>query len=179
MGGHPAEEVRQYKIEADAIKKDPAIKLYLADLTQSRGNNGFLNKSTIQYIVTATRQFLIYTDTPITDHAMQDLVTYKRHNRDSTDIELAVKSFSLEEPKKAHASLACRIQGIFTRNFAKLDVKVNTHFPPAHENITRGIFREIYTKLTEEQKDIGLDPSRMRAPSNRHFGGIGVEGAER
>jgi hypothetical protein len=154
QGGHTKAERDAYNAEATAIKNDPAIRLYLADLSQSRNNNGILNDEAIQSTITATRQFLRYTDTPITDHAMQDLVTYKRHNRDSTDIELAVKSYALEAPIQSHANRACRIQGIFTRNFAKLDVKVNTHFPPAIENITRGIFREIFTHLTTEQQDM-------------------------
>jgi hypothetical protein len=102
----------------------------------------------------AVKRFLAYTEIPITNHTMQELVTYKRNNPQSTDIELAVKAFSLENPKILQANMATRILGIFTTNFAKLNVRVNTHQPPAEENCTKGIFLQIYDSLNQEQRDM-------------------------
>jgi len=60
----------------------------------------------------------------------------------SKDIELAVKSFSLEwGSKKRGANYASRIQEVFRANFAPLGVWKNTHFPPAEENCSLGISR--------------------------------------
>lgn len=95
-----------------------------------------------------------YTALEFNGHAIKDLVDYKRGNPQSTDTEQAVRAFSLEQPIKHHHSLASSILGIFRHNFAPLNIRVHNHFPPAEENCTEGIFREIFSKLTEEQKDM-------------------------
>jgi hypothetical protein len=58
----------------------------------------------------------------------------------------------VEEPIKSHSKLASNVLGIFRANYAQLQLRVNNHFAPAEENCTLGIFREIFSKLTDEQK---------------------------
>ncbi len=158
------------------ILDDPAVKLYNADLAQRRDNNGLLSEATIHLIVQSVKAFLRYTDLEITDRALADLVSYKRSNPASTDIELALKRFSLEPSVKAHSTQASRIQGIFRANFAPLQVRINTHFPPAEENCTKGIFTAIYHQLNQEQQDMiqwGLYvPERAKAAYRVPFADI-------
>jgi len=136
------------------VDADPAVSLYIRDLATRRGNAGIVSQGSIHKVHEAVKAFLRYVDIELAPNALAQLVQYKRKNPQSTDIELQVKSFSLELPTKSHSDLAARIQGIFRANFALLQVRVNTHAPPTAENITRGIFREIYTKLTQEQQDM-------------------------
>jgi len=138
-----------------------------------RGNNGYLSRNTYSNSASAVRQFLNYVDIPISNHAINDLVTYKKANPQSVDIEQAVRAFALEEPLKCHATNATRLLGIFRANFAKLNVTVNTHFSPAEENCTEGTFREIHDHLTPEQQDLiqwGIYvPERARATNRTPF----------
>jgi hypothetical protein len=53
-----------------------------------------------------------------------------------------------------HSNQAARIQGIFRANFAPLNLRINTHFAPAEENCTKGIFTAIYQQLNQEQQDM-------------------------
>jgi hypothetical protein len=86
-------------------------------------------------------------------------VDFKRHNPNSNEIELALKAFSMVPAKltgsvRNHSDKASHILGIFRHNFAPLNLRVNTHFPPAEENCSEGTFREIFYHLMEEQKAI-------------------------
>ncbi len=65
----------------------------------------------------AVERFLAYTEMQLTNHATQGIITYKRNNPQSTDIDLAVKAFSLENRKILQANMAIRVLGIFTTNF--------------------------------------------------------------
>ncbi len=165
--GYEAGTLPQTLLDNTIIQQDPATNLYLRDLEQRRGNNGILGPTAARTTANAVKNFLNYTDIEITNHAIQDLVTYKRNNRNSTNIELALKSFALEPPVKHHSNLASRIQGIFRANFATLEVRINTHFTPPEENCTKGIFLEIYKHLTPEQQEMiqwGLHvPERAKA----------------
>jgi hypothetical protein len=100
------------------------------------------------------KQFLAYTGIELSDHAISDLVEYKRNNPLTKDIELALTDYSNEKPIKCHRAYANRILGIFRANFAKLDARINNHFPPPAENCSVGTFREIFNHLTPYQQDI-------------------------
>jgi len=117
-----------------------------------RGNDGTLSPHTKVKTTEGVKDFIAYTGLKITNHTMQDLVEFKRQNPTSREIELALKAYSMELPIKSRANRASHILGIFRHNFAPLNVRINTHFEPAEENCTEGIFQEIYSKLTEEQR---------------------------
>lgn len=102
----------------------------------------------------AVKDFLHYTGIATSNHAVSDLIAYKRDNPQSHDIEQALRAYSIEPPVKKRATSASRILGIFRTNYARLDLRVNTHFEPAIENCKFPIFLEIYEGLTEEQKDM-------------------------
>lgn len=144
----------QHHADNAAVFSDPKVQFYLKVLSTERGNNGLLSEKTINTTRCAASNFLRYASLPLTNQTYTDLVAYKRANRDSTDIEEALTHYALEEPRRSQANQASRILGIFRKNFAPLDARINTHFPPVAENITRGVFREIYTKLTQEQQDM-------------------------
>jgi hypothetical protein len=142
------------RAEWETIQNDPAITEYFNHVKTCRDNNGEISYNTKKRAIQAARQFMQYTDLEFNGHAIKDLVGYKRNNPQSTDIEQAVRAFSLEQPIKSHHSLASYILGIFRHNFAPLNIRVHNHFPPAEENCTEGIFREIFNQLTEEQRDM-------------------------
>jgi hypothetical protein len=136
----------------DLIKADPAIQRYLRDLGSRRGNNGIVSDPSIQFTTQSVKQFLAYTGIEISDHAISDLVEYKRNNLLSTDIELALTDYSNEPPIKYHRGTANRILGIFRANFARLDARISNHFTPPAENCSVGTFREIFNHLTQYQQ---------------------------
>jgi hypothetical protein len=142
------------KAERAAVESDPAFIEYLNHLKTIRDNNGQISTGTKQMSRTAATQFIRYTGLEFNGHAIKDLVGYKRRNPQSTDVEQAIRAYSLEEPIKVHHALASYILGIFRANFAPLNIRVNNHFAPTEENCTEGIFREIFAHLTEEQRDM-------------------------
>lgn len=136
------------------LKADPAIQRYYKDLGSRRGNNGIISEASIQFTTQSVKQFLAYTDIDVSDHAVSDLVEYKRNNPLSKDIELALTDYSNEPPIKYHRGSANRILGIFRANFARLDARISNHFTPPAENCSIGTFREIFSNLTPYQQDI-------------------------
>lgn len=136
------------------LESDPAFIEYINHLKAIRNNNGHVSRASQINAVAAVRQFLNYTDIPITNHALSDLIAYKKASPASTDIEQAVRAFSLEEPIKYYSSRASGLLGIFRANFTPLQLRVNTHFEPVQEDCTEEIFREILAHLTPEQRDM-------------------------
>jgi hypothetical protein len=100
------------------------------------------------------RPFLAYAGIEISDHAMLDLVNYKRNNPLSTDIERCVQDFGAEPPVKANAGRANCIIGIFRANFARLDVSVNNHFEPQEEDCSTETFLRVWEAMDEEAQDL-------------------------
>ncbi|MGA2876109.1 MAG: hypothetical protein ABSE82_11300, partial [Nitrososphaerales archaeon] len=92
----------------------------------------------------------------ITNHAIDDLVNHKRNNPQDMQIERALEAFSNLDNEDYHLRSQRRsgtqILGIFRANFARLSLRIDHHFPPATENCTEGILREIYKRLTFEQQ---------------------------
>ena len=140
--------------DAANVRQDEAFKLYIATLGSRRNNNGIVNNTIIHQVGQAVVAFLRFADLPITPTTIADLVQYKRLNPLSTNIERAITAFSQQPSIPQHANQASRILGIFRANYAPLQARVNTHFPPAEENCTRGIFTEIYKQLNQEQRDM-------------------------
>jgi hypothetical protein len=64
-----------------------------------------LSPYTILYVHAAIKQFLAYVAIPVSDHAISDLVNYKKKNPLSADIEQAVQDLGAEPPK-SHAGLS-------------------------------------------------------------------------
>ena len=135
-----------------AVEADPAFQEYVTLLKSIRGNEGQISRNSYQMARAAVRRFLRYTDIPVTDKALSGLVTYKKANPQSTEIEQALRAFSNEQPIKASRVFGSRILGIFRANYAQLSLRIDNHFAPTEENCTPGIFREIFSKLTDEQK---------------------------
>ena len=170
---HRHSHTDESRTEWNVIQNDPAIIEYFNHIKTCRDNNGEISYNTVKRTIQATRQFMQYTDLEFNGHAIKDLVEYKRNNPQSTDIERAVRAFSLEQPIKHHHSLASYILGVFRNNFTPLNLRIHNHFPPAEENCTEGIFREIYSHLTQEQQDCiqwGLYvPQRAKAAYRMKF----------
>ena len=72
------------------IANDLAIKRYFKDLGSRRNNNGIVSAASIQFTYQSVKQFLAHIDVEVSDHAISDLVNYKRQNPLSDDIELAL-----------------------------------------------------------------------------------------
>jgi hypothetical protein len=145
---------QRYLAEAEIIQSDPAIQAYFDDLKGKRGNKGIVTDSSIRNVRSSVRQFLAFTGIEISNHAIFDLVTYKRDNPKSSDIEQALRAFSVVSPIKTHAAYGSCILGIFRANFARLDLRINNHFEPAIENCKFETFLEILNHCTDEQKDM-------------------------
>ena len=62
---------------------------YLNHLKTVRDNDGQISVNSVQEALQSSRNYLNYTDIPITTHALSDLVAYKKANQQSTDIESA------------------------------------------------------------------------------------------
>ena len=88
------------------------------------------------------------------DHAILDLVNYKRKNPLSTDIERCLQDYAAEPPVKASAGRANCILGIFKANFAKLNVSVNNHFEPSEEDCSTDTFIRVWEAMDEETQDL-------------------------
>jgi len=149
-----APSVLANRADNQLIDSDLAIKRYYADLGQRRGNNDILSQHSIDYTHASVKQFLRYSGIEISNHAVSDLVDYKRANPLSKDIELALADYSNEKPIKYHRGSANRILGIFRANFARLDCRISNHFTPSAENCSVGTFRVIFLHLTPLQQDL-------------------------
>jgi len=140
--------------ETAIIKADPALQLYYQDLGQRRGNNGILSDYSVKHAAWSLARWMRFSSLQITEHTLSDLLEYKRNHPTSVDIERSVKTFALQPNLIVNSNAASCILGIFRANFAPLNVRINTHFTPPQENCTRGIFLEIFHRLTQEQQDM-------------------------
>jgi hypothetical protein len=136
------------------IDQDPAIRKYYRHCATHKGNQGNLSPHTLEYVHSATRQFLTYAGLEISDHAILDLVNYKRNNPLSTDIESCLQDYSAEEPIKGHSGFANCILGIFKANFARLNVSINNHFEPIEEDCSTETFLRVWEAMDEETQDL-------------------------
>ena len=136
------------------IDQDHAIKAYYCHCTTHKGNAGNLSPHTLEYVHSGTRQFLTYAGIKFSDHAILDLVNYKRNNPLSTDIERCFQDYSAEQPIKSHSGYANCILGIFTANFARLNVSINNHFEPNEEDCSTETFLRVWEAMDEETQDL-------------------------
>jgi hypothetical protein len=136
------------------IDQDHAVKAYYRHCATHKGNQGNLSPHTVEYVHSATRQFLNYSGIEVSDHAILDLVNYKRNNPLSTDIERCLQDYSAEEPIKAHSGFANCILGIFKANFARLNVSINNHFEPTEEDCSTETFIRVWEAMDEETQDL-------------------------
>jgi len=155
IGGNGSGEIRRrHQAENAIIDRDPALQSYYRHCANRRGNAGEISPNTKTYTHAAVKQFLNYADIPFSDHAMLDLITYKRTNPLSTDIEQCIQDYAGEPPIKAHAGMANCIIGIFKANFARLSVSVNNHFEPDEEDCSTETFFKVWDAMDEETQDL-------------------------
>ncbi|MHB1908281.1 MAG: hypothetical protein ACYCQJ_05335 [Nitrososphaerales archaeon] len=140
--------------KTDILESDQAIQNYYNSIRARRGNNGYLSHNTRLQIRGTIYNFANYADLPITNTAFTNLIRFKKQNPYSTDIEQVLQRYSVEQPLQHHSSQASWILGIFKANFTPLQLRVNTHFPPAEENCSEGTFLEIYQTQDQETKDM-------------------------
>jgi len=100
------------------------------------------------------RQFLAYAGIDVSEHAVLDLVNYKRNNPLSTDIERCLQDFAAEPPIKTHAGSANCVLGIFKSNFARLNVSVSNHFEPTEDDCSTETFLNVWEAMDEEAQDL-------------------------
>ena len=151
-GGRPAWV--KHREENEIIDLAPAVQTYYKPCTMHRGNNGILSPHTKEYAHSGVKQFLRYAGIELSNHAILDLVNYKRNNPLSTDIERCVQDYAGEPPIKASAGRANCILGIFKANFAKLNVSVNNHFEPYDEDCSTENFIRVWEAMDEETQDL-------------------------
>lgn len=136
------------------MDEDPAIQTYYKHCSTHRGNAGNLSPNTMKYAHSAVKAFLNYSGIQISNHAILDLVNYKRNHPLSDDIERCVQDFGAEQPIKAYAGRANCILGIFRANFARLNVTINNHFEPNEEDCSTETFLKVYEAMDEETRDL-------------------------
>ena len=151
-GGQPAWEL--HRAEDALIDEDPAIQTYYRHCATHRNNSGNLSPNTLKYVHYAVRPFLGYAGIEVTDHAILDLVNYKRNNPLSTDIERCLQDFAAETPVKTSAGRANCILGIFKANFARLDVSISNHFEPYEEDCSTETFLRVWEAMDKETQDM-------------------------
>lgn len=139
---------------SDTLETDPTIQNYYNSIRARRGNNGFLSHSTQLQIRGTIRSFANYANLPITTLTFANLIQWKKQNPTSNDIEQVLQRFSVEPPLQYHASQGSWILGIFRANFAPLQLRINTHFPPARENCSEATFIETFNAQDDETKDM-------------------------
>ena len=144
----------KHRKENDIIDQDPAVQTYYRHCSTHRGNNGVLSPHTKEYAHSGVKQFLRYAGIELSNHAILDLVNYKRNNPLSTDIERCVQDYAAEPPIKASAGRATCILGIFKANFAKLNVSINNHFEPYEEDCSTETFIRVWEAMDEETQDL-------------------------
>ncbi len=96
----------------------------------------------------------MYGGMEVTNHAIIDLINFKRINPLSTDIEQCLQDFAAEPPIKTNAGRASRILGIFKANFARLNVSINNHFEPYEEDCSTETFLRVWEAMTEKIQDM-------------------------
>ena len=151
-GGQPA--WKKHRRQNAVIDRDPAIQAYYRHCSTHRGNAGNLSPHTLEYAHSAVRQFLTYAGIRISDHAILDLVNYKRNNPLSSDIERCLQDYSAEQPIKTHSGWANCILGIFKANFARLNVSINNHFEPNEDDCSTETFLRVWEAMDEETQDL-------------------------
>jgi len=144
-------------VETTTIQSDQSFKRYL-DYLKIRGNNkGRISHATLSHVTRAVKHFLEYCNLEITNHALNDLVEYKRNNPQSSDIEEALRAFATTEPIHARTADTSAILGIFNRgNFTQLHLHVNNHFYPERQEIPEETLKEIFKGTTEEMQTLQL-----------------------
>ena len=151
-GGKP--ECLKHQRDNETIDRDPAIQAYYRRCSTHRGNVGNLSPNTMKYAHAAVKQFPSYTGTELSDHAILDLVNYKRNSPLSTDIERCLQDFAAEPPVKTHSGSANCIIGVFKANFARLNVSINNHFEPNEEDCSIETFLKVWEAMDEETQDL-------------------------
>ena len=155
IGGNGSGEIRRrHQAENAIIDRDPTLQSYYRHCANHKGNAGEVSPHTITYAHAAVKQFLNYADIPLSEHALFDLITYKRNNPLSTDIEQCDQDYVAEPPIKAHAGMANCIIGIFRANFARLNVSVNNHFESNEEDCSTEAFFKVWEAMNEETQDL-------------------------
>lgn len=139
---------------SDILEKDPAIQNYYNSIRARRGNNCFLSHDTQLQIRGTTRSFAKYSNLPITSSTIAILSNGNYRTQTLATFEQVLQRFSVEPPLQYHASQASWILGIFKANFAPLQLRVNTHFPPADENCSEGTFIKIFNEQDGETQDM-------------------------
>ncbi len=122
--------------------------------------------------LSGSKHFLRFLGTPITEHALSDLITKTRtqHRRDVYSTDDRLLEFVTQKPIKSHASWGASIKGIFKANRCPLQASFNTTFTHSTKKIGSGLLKAIYQSVSlEEQKLMELQAyagERLAAVSN-------------
>ncbi|MBI2183676.1 MAG: hypothetical protein HYU39_01825 [Thaumarchaeota archaeon] len=144
---------RKLKAESQIIDSDPAIQRYYTHLKSRKGNAGYLSPQSQSNARTAVRQFLEHLQTPITNHAVTDLVKQKLANPQNFTLDDKIEEYSNLEPLKAHRNRANNLIGIFKANRCNIVAKSDSHLAsPQTKFISDGIIKAIYKDLPAEHQ---------------------------
>ena len=110
--------------------QDKAIKTYLAKCAKSDGS---ISYDTIKNTRQAAYHYLQFTKAPITDHAIYDMVQFKKSHREDQTHEENLAIFQSLQPVSSHRNYTSSILGIFHRNRAQLDMSI--HISSHHKTI--------------------------------------------
>jgi hypothetical protein len=140
----------------DALRQDPAMRLYYASVGSRRRNRGIVGKASARASINAIRRFLQFLNRPITTTAVSDLIaeTRERHRRDDFAIDNAILQFVSTPPAITHSGYGAWVKGIFKANRTPLQASFNTCFTHSTKKISPGILQAIYLAATLEQRDL-------------------------
>jgi hypothetical protein len=147
------------------VDSDPAVQRYYEGLKGRRRSRGYISPDTIRNTHQSVRTFLRYLETPITDHAVSDLINQKRKDPSCTSTDDSLLVFSNLNPIMAHRNYATIVKGIFTRNGIRLYPKIDTHFPRRTQKISDGILKAIF--LAQDTDKRTLMELQARVPPKR------------
>ena len=135
----------------EILANDLAFRLYLA---KHRKPDGSVSKPTRNAALRACYHFLNFTNRPITDHAMYDLIQAKKANPSDRTLEDDITLFRPEHEQ----NLTAYLLGICHKNYAKVELSIHIRSRGKTVPIKEGILLAIYNdpSLTQEHRDAML-----------------------
>jgi len=90
----------------------------------------------------------------MTNHAITDLINFKKDNRNDYSLEDNLEQFALTRNITVHKVYSSIILGIFRHNRAKLDAHVDNHHRTATKPLSDVILMKILSELPEREQQL-------------------------
>lgn len=144
---------RRFKVQIDGnntLAQDPAIANYLEDILARKGK---LSESTKSKTLSGLRIFLNYLKIPPSPTAFSELINRTRteHSNGNLTTDIALRKFSIQEPRNSYSSWAAAIKPCFKFNGIPLAVTITQPKPKRTRAISAGILQAIFQKLPRRE----------------------------